>query len=90
MNSGSLGRHELLEWINNQMQTEYSLVEMLGDGVAYAQVLDAIHPGSINIFRLNLTTKYPEDCLRNIKLVEDALKKLKIAQPISFEKIGEG
>lgn len=80
----NMGRHELLEWINRQMQTEYTTVETLGDGVAYSQVIDAIHPGSINIFKLNLGTKYPEDNYRNIKLIEDALKKLKITQPLSF------
>jgi len=39
---------------------------------------------------LNLSTRYPEDNYRNIKLVEDALKKLKIGQPFSFEKMSKG
>jgi len=63
---------------------------MLADGVAYAQIIDAIHPGSINILRINLATRYPDDCLRNLKMVEDALKKLKIGQPFSFDKISRG
>lgn len=58
--------------------------------MAYSQLIDAIHPGSINIFKLNLSTKYPEDNYRNIRLIEDALKKLKIHQPLSFEKISKG
>lgn len=53
------GKLELLEWINKLMQTEYSSVEALSDGVAYSQIIDAIHPGSINIFKLNLATRYP-------------------------------
>lgn len=57
---------------------------MLSDGVAYSQMIDAIHPGAINIFKVNLNTKYPEDNYRNVKLIEDALKKLKINQPLSF------
>lgn len=80
----NLGRHELLEWINTQMQTEYTSVEGLADGVAYAQVIDAVNPGSLNILRLNLSTRYPEDNYRNIKLVEEALKKIKVTQPFSF------
>jgi RP/EB family microtubule-associated protein len=63
---------------------------MLADGVAYCQTIDAIHPGSINITRINLNTRYPDDCLRNLKLLEDALKKLKITHPASFDKIGRG
>ncbi len=72
------------------MQTEYTSVETLGDGVAYAQVIDAIHPGSVNIFRLNLSCRYPEDNYRNVRLLEEALKKLKISQPLSFDKISKG
>jgi len=72
------------------METEYTTVETLGDGVAYAQMIDAIHPGSINIFKVNLNTKYPDDCQRNVKLVEDSLKKLQLSQPVSYEKIGKG
>ena len=65
-------------------------VESLADGVAYAQVLDAVHPGCIALTRLNFTTRYPEDNLRNLRLVEDALKKLKITQPASFDKMSRG
>lgn len=63
---------------------------MLADGVAFAQLIDAIHPGSINILRINLSTRYPDDCLRNLKILEDALKKLKISQPFSFDKMSRG
>ena len=63
---------------------------MLADGVAFSQLLDAVAPGSINIMRLNLSTRYPGDCLRNLKILESALKKLHINQPISFEKMSQG
>lgn len=42
---------------------------MLADGVGYCQLLDAIHPGSINITRVNLCTRYPDDCLRNLRIL---------------------
>jgi hypothetical protein len=57
---------------------------MLSDGVAYAQIIHAIHPGGFNINRLNLNIKYPDDCVRNVKLIEDALKHLKINQAFNF------
>lgn len=86
----NLGKADLLAWINRSVETEYMTIESLADGVAYAQVLDAVHPGCLVITRLNLNTKYPEDNLRNLRLVEDALKKLKITQPASFEKMARG
>ena len=65
----NLGRNELLGWINQVLQCEYSSIEMLADGVAFCQMIDAIHPGSINIVRLNLGTRYPDDCLRNLRIL---------------------
>ena len=38
----SLGRLELLAWVNSLLESDYSKVEHLGDGVAYLQVLDAV------------------------------------------------
>ncbi len=42
---------------------------MLADGIAFSQILDAIHPNSVNVSRLNLNPKYPDDCLRNLKIL---------------------
>ena len=63
---------------------------MLADGIAFAQILDAIHPNSVNMSRLNLAAKYPDDCLRNLRILESGLKKLRINQPVSFEKMSQG
>jgi RP/EB family microtubule-associated protein len=63
---------------------------MLADGVAFAQIIDALNPGAINIMKVNLATRYPDDCLRNLRIVEAALKKLKITHTVSFEKISQG
>lgn len=63
---------------------------MLADGIAFSQILEAIHPNSVNMSRLNMNSRYPDDCLRNLRILESALKKLKINQPISFEKMSQG
>lgn len=42
---------------------------MLADGVAFAQIIDALHPGAVNIIKVNLATRYPDDCLRNLRIV---------------------
>lgn len=44
MHSGKskVGRLELLAWINEILETDYPKVEMLCDGVGYAQILDAV------------------------------------------------
>lgn len=42
---------------------------MLSDGVAYCQILDALHPNGLNLTRLNLSARYPDDCLRNLRIL---------------------
>lgn len=45
--SRSLGRLQLLEWLNAFLECDYSRVEHLKDGIAFAQVLDAVNPGKV-------------------------------------------
>jgi hypothetical protein len=42
---------------------------MLADGVAFSQIIDALHPGSINMSRIDLGPRYPDDCLRNLRIL---------------------
>jgi RP/EB family microtubule-associated protein len=49
MKARNLGRLELLAWLNEMVETDYPKVEMCSDGVAYCQVLDAIHPNTVHL-----------------------------------------
>ena len=92
MHSGKskVGRLELLAWINEILETDYPKVEMLCDGVGYAQILDAVQPKSIQIFKLNLNPKGENDNLRNLKLIEDCLHKLKFYHKMEPAKLSKG
>ena len=86
----NLGRHELLQWVNSVVQAEYPSIESLSDGVAYCQIFEAVHPGSINATRMALLTKLPLDCMKNLRLLENAMKNLKIPITVSLDKMGNG
>lgn len=47
MKAKNLGRLELLAWLNEAVEADYPKVETCSDGIAYCQIIDAIHPGSI-------------------------------------------
>ena len=78
MKAKSLGRLELLGWLNEITETDYPKIELCSDGIAYCQVIDALHPGSIALHRLNFNARNKDDYARNIKVLEDALNKLKL------------
>lgn len=45
----SLGRLELLAWLNQTLETDYARVEDLGDGVAYCQLFDCCLGSSVRL-----------------------------------------
>ena len=47
------GRLELLGWLNDVCETDYPRIELCADGIGYCQIMDAIHPDSIPLYKLN-------------------------------------
>lgn len=52
MKAKSLGRHELLGWINLISMADYQKIENLADGVAYCQVIDCYFPNTCDVNRV--------------------------------------
>lgn len=52
MRAKNMGRHELLSWVNTTVQSDYSKIENLSDGIAYCQIIDAFYANSIDILKL--------------------------------------
>lgn len=49
-------KNELLEWLNQMLKstgTNYYKIEQLGTGVAYLNLLNSIHPGSLEGIKYN-------------------------------------
>ena len=90
MKAKNLGRLELLSWINEVTETDYPKIELCSDGIAYCQVIDALHPGSILLHKLNFNAKHKDDYTRNIKVLEEAVHKLKLQKQISIPNLANG
>ena len=41
----NLSRHEMLAWVNANLQSQIAKVEELGTGAAYCQMMDMLFPG---------------------------------------------
>ncbi len=55
MAAKSLGRLELLKQLNDFLETDYTKIEHLKDGVAFCQIIDAAYPGVLPLSKLNCT-----------------------------------
>jgi RP/EB family microtubule-associated protein len=68
MKAQKMGRLELLAWFNDFIEADYSKIENCCDGVGYAQVIDAVHPGCVPLSKLNFHAKHKDDYIRNLRI----------------------
>ncbi|KAJ7656156.1 microtubule binding protein [Mycena polygramma] len=79
-------RTELLQWINDLLQLNYTKVEQCGAGGAYLQVLDSIY-GDIPMARVKMGAKAEHEYLVNYKIMQNVFKAKKIDKPVPVEKL---
>jgi hypothetical protein len=88
--SRPLGRQELLSWLNEVTHSDIAKVEHCCDGIACLKVLDSLHPGKVSFKKVNYSAKFPEDRVKNLKLLQAAFSSVGVALPFSIEKIAKG
>lgn len=50
----NLSRHDMLSWVNNSLQSNFTKIEELCTGAAYCQFMDMLFPGMFLYFSLRL------------------------------------
>jgi len=65
-NSGaySMGRSELLGWINDTIGTRFSKIEDTANGATACQLMDALHPGIVPMKKVDCNAKNEYDMVR--------------------------
>lgn len=79
-------RTELLNWVNDLLQLNYTKVEQLGSGAAYCQIFDSIFL-DLPMARVNFKASREYEYLTNFKVLQSAFQKHKIQKPIPVEKL---
>ncbi|CAE6447637.1 unnamed protein product [Rhizoctonia solani] len=79
-------RTELLGWLNELLQLNYTKVEQCGSGAAYCQILDSIY-GNVPMNKVKMNAKHEYEFLANYKVMQEVFKKNKIDKPVLVEKL---
>ncbi|PIL34865.1 hypothetical protein GSI_02652 [Ganoderma sinense ZZ0214-1] len=79
-------RTELIGWLNELLQINYTKVEQCGTGAAYCQVIDSIY-GDIPMVRVKMNAKHEYEFIANFKILQNAFRAKKIEKPIPIEKL---
>ncbi|KAJ7476598.1 microtubule binding protein [Mycena latifolia] len=78
-------RTELLQWLNELLQLNYTKVEQCGTGGAYCQIIDSIYPGDVPMARVKMAAKLEYEYVANYKILQTVFKAKKIDKPIPVE-----
>lgn len=88
--SENLSRHEMLNWVNDCLQTHYAKIEELCTGAAYCQFMDMLFPGSISLKKVKFKTNLEHEYIQNFKLLQAAFKKVGADKHIPVDKLIKG
>lgn len=88
--SDNLSRHEMLNWVNECLQSHYSKIEELCTGAAYCQFMDMLFPGSISLKKVKFKTVLEHEYIQNFKLLQAAFKRVGADKHIPVDKLIKG
>ncbi|KAJ3353305.1 hypothetical protein HDU83_006985 [Entophlyctis luteolus] len=77
---------ELLGWLNDLLQVNYSSIEQCGSGAAFCQILDSIH-GSVPLSRVKFDSTAEYDYVSNFKILQSILNKHKIERNVPIDRL---
>jgi len=79
-------RTDLLAWLNELLQINYTKIEQCGAGGAYCQILDSIY-GDLPMNRVKMNAKHEYEFVANYKVMQNVFKTKKIDKPIPVERL---
>ncbi|CAI4231624.1 unnamed protein product [Auanema sp. JU1783] len=86
----NLSRHEMLLWVNDCLQSNFSKIEQLHTGAGYCQFTDFLFPGSLPLKKVKWNSNLELDWLGNWKLVQTSWKQLGVEKVVPVDKLIKG
>ncbi|XP_068220991.1 microtubule-associated protein RP/EB family member 1-like isoform X1 [Palaemon carinicauda] len=86
----NLSRHDMLNWVNDCLQSSYTKVEELCTGAAYCQFMDMLFPGSIMLKKVKFNTNLEHEYINNFKCLQYSFKKVNVDKIVPVDKLIKG
>ncbi|KAJ3025864.1 UNVERIFIED_CONTAM: hypothetical protein HDU68_006566 [Siphonaria sp. JEL0065] len=77
---------ELLGWLNDLLQLNYTRIEQCGTGAAFCQIADSIY-GNVPITRVKFNSDTEYDYINNFKILQSVFNKHKIERSVPIDKL---
>ncbi|KAH8394858.1 hypothetical protein KR222_008168 [Zaprionus bogoriensis] len=88
--SENLSRHDMLAWVNDCLQSQFSKIEELCTGAAYCQFMDILFPNSVPVKRVKFRTNLEHEYIQNFKILQAGFKKMSVDKIIPVDKLIKG
>ncbi|KAF1586213.1 Microtubule-associated protein RP/EB family member 3, partial [Eudyptes moseleyi] len=88
--SENLSRHDMLAWVNDSLQLNYTKIEQLCSGAAYCQFMDMLFPGCVHLRKVKFQAKLEHEYIHNFKVLQAAFKKMGVDKIIAVERLVKG
>ncbi|CEP10606.1 hypothetical protein [Parasitella parasitica] len=79
-------RTELLAWVNDLLELNYTKIEQAGTGAAYCQIMDSVF-NDVNMSKVKFDTKHEYEYVGNFKVLQHTFDKHKIDKIIPVDKL---
>ena len=85
-----VSRSELLSWANSLFALNLTKVEQCSNGAVYCQIIDACHPGSVTMKKVNWAARADHESIPNYKVLQQAFDRCQIQKHIEVDKLVRG
>ena len=82
-----VGRKELVGWVQQYFQPNFSKVEDCASGVVYCQIIDSIYSGAVPMSKVKMQAKTEVESIHNFKILQTAFSKKRIDRFIDVDKL---
>ncbi|XP_059613929.1 microtubule-associated protein RP/EB family member 1 isoform X2 [Phlebotomus argentipes] len=86
----NLSRHDMLSWVNDCLNAQFTKIEELCTGAAYCQYMDMLFSGSVPMKRVKFRTNLEHEYIQNFKILQAAFKKMSVDKIIPVDKLIKG
>jgi len=85
-----VGKNVILQWLHDFLELEIKKVEECNTGAIYVQLMDALYPGKVPLYKVNFDAKTEYDYIRNFKVLQDVFTTEGISKPIDVSQLIKG
>jgi len=85
-----VSRTELLAWANSVFLLNLTKVEQCSNGAVYCQIIDACHPGTVVMKKVNWAARADHESIPNFKVLQQSFDKNGIQRHIEVDKLIRG